>query len=196
MTLRFDREITKGMLPPDIIELKTPRLILRAWREADKPVFARINADPAVMKYYPAPLTAEESNDLAAEISHRMDEQGWGFWAVELKTTSKFIGFVGLNNPGYELPVSPCAEIGWRLAKAHWGMGYATEAGHAALDFGFTELQLPSIYSFASVTNTRSVNVMRRLGMNDTRQNFEHPIIPPNHPLREHVLYKINNPTH
>ena len=178
----------------NITELETSRLRLRAWRKEDRIPFAKLNADPEVMRYFPTTLSTEESNDLADQISDRMTNQGWGFWAVERKDSAHFIGFVGLNHPSYELPVTPCTEIGWRLAKPDWGMGYATEAAKAALDFGFTKLHLPTIYSFTSTTNQRSMNVMLRLGMNNTKQNFEHPIIPPHHPLREHVLYKIDNP--
>jgi len=175
------------------LDLQTPRLHLRNWRQQDWPEFARLNADPEVMEYYPTTLSTDESNELADKISTKLTDQGWGFWAVELKITSQFIGFVGLNQPIYDLPVSPCTEIGWRLAKPFWGMGYATEAGRIALDYGFTILALTEIYSFASTSNLRSISVMKRLNMTDTRQNFEHPIIPPNHPLREHVLYKIDN---
>jgi len=147
------------------------------------------------MKFYPATLNINESNELAGKITTRIKTQGWGFWAVELKTSSKFIGFVGLNNPDYILAVSPCTEIGWRLSRSHCDMGYATEAGQAALTFGFNRLKLSTIYSFASVENTRSIKVMSRLGMTNTSQNFDHPIIPVGHRLSEHILFKKNNPT-
>ncbi len=146
------------------------------------------------MEFYPATLSSDESNELADKISAKIHANGWGFWAVELKISSQFIGFVGLNNPTYQLPVTSCTEIGWRLAKPYWGMGYATEAGQAALDFGFSQLNLSTIHAFASAANIRSIRVMHRLGMTNTEQNFEHPLIPEHHPLREHVLYKINNP--
>ena len=145
------------------------------------------------MQYFPAPLNTQQSNQLAEKISTRLDDQGWGFWAAELKNTAQFMGFVGLNNPTYSLPVSPCMEIGWRLARPYWGLGYATEAARAALQFGFNQLNVDKIYAFASVANTRSINVMLRLGMTDTHKNFEHPIIPAGHTLSEHVLYKITS---
>ncbi len=147
------------------------------------------------MKYYPSTLSTDESNQLANKITTKLAAQGWGFWAVELKISKQFIGFVGLNQPSYDLPITPCTEIGWRLAKPFWGMGYATEAGRLALDYGFTQLALLEIYSFASVGNQRSINVMKRLNMTNTNQNFEHPLIPSGHPLREHVLYRIDNLT-
>ncbi len=101
------------------------------------------------------------------------------------------MGFVGLHEPAYELPITPCVEIGWRLAKEYWGKGYATEAGKASLEIAFKILNLQEVYSFASVSNRQSWAVMERLKMKNTNKNFEHPIIPQNNPLREHVLYKI-----
>ncbi len=101
------------------------------------------------------------------------------------------MGFVGLHEPTYDLPVTPCIEIGWRLAKEYWGKGYATEAAKTSLDFAFKKLNLPEVYSFASVSNRKSWTVMERLKMVNTKENFEHPDIPKNNPLREHVLYKI-----
>jgi RimJ/RimL family protein N-acetyltransferase len=177
----------------NIIELETSRLKLRQWRAEDKPVFAGINSDPSVMEFYPRVLETTESNSLADYFNTLIAEKGWGFWAVEKKVDCTFIGFVGLNEPTYDLPVTPCVEIGWRLARNEWGYGYASEAAEVAMQVAFTHIDLPEIYSFASVTNTKSIAVMERLGMQNTNGNFEHPIIPENHSLREHVLYKIDN---
>ena len=110
---------------------------------------------------------------------------------MKKKDNNEFIGFVGLHEPTYKLPVTPCVEIGWRLGRKHWGYGYATEAATAALDFVFMSLGLEQVYAFASVTNTRSRSVMERLNMTNTKQNFEHPIIPEKSLLREHCLYGI-----
>lgn len=143
------------------------------------------------MGYYPSTLTREESDAMASRIKGLLTERSWGFWAVETKNNHEFIGFVGLHKPTYELPVTPCIEVGWRLSKKSWGKGYATEAAKESLRFGFEELDLNEIYSFSSVSNIRSWAVMERLKMNNAGNNFEHPIIPKGHSLREHVLYKI-----
>ena len=174
-----------------LIELETSRLKLRQWRKQDFPVFAAINADTTVMKYYPNTLSEKESNELANRIQSLISERGWGFWAVEEKNGEEFIGFVGLHIPTAELPCTPCVEIGWRLAKSLWGNGYATEAAKAALNVAFEQLSLSEVYSFTSVGNARSRSVMERIGMVNTGDNFEHPDIPPGHQLREHVLYKL-----
>ena len=178
-----------------IIEIETSRLRLRQWKKDDYPLFAEINADAVVMEYYPDILNKEESDALAQKFENLITERGWGFWAVEKLSDNDFIGFVGLHEPTYILPVSPCVEIGWRLGKEHWGMGYASEAANACLDIAFSRLNLSEIYSFTSVTNKRSQAVMERIGMINTNLNFEHPMIPENHPLREHYLYKVDAAT-
>lgn len=175
------------------VALETKRLLLRLWKSEDLTSFySQINADPEVMKYYPRVLTKEESDAMAGKIMAKIEKNGWGFWAVEHKADKNFIGFVGLNEPDYELPVKPCIEIGWRLAKAYWGKGYATEAAKACLAFAFDNLKLNEVYAFASVGNERSWKVMQRIGMKNSGSNFNHPIIPEGHTLSEHVLYKIS----
>lgn len=175
----------------ELFELKTSRLILRQWKECDFIHLARMNVDPDVMEYYPSILSEEESNVMANKLKMIIAERGWGFWAVEILKTKEFIGFVGLHCPTYDLPVTPCVEVGWRLGKKYWRKGYATEAAQESLRFAFENLGLKEIYSFTSVQNRKSWLVMERLKMTNTKNNFEHPIIPEGHYLREHVLYKI-----
>ena len=89
----------------------------------------------------------------------------------------------------------PCAEIGWRLAAAHWGRGYATEAALAVLVHAWDVLGLAEVVSFTSVGNARSRAVMERLGLRrDPADDFDHPNLPPGHPLRPHVLYRLARP--
>lgn len=176
----------------EIIEIDTSRLRLRQWRQEDYPAFASMNADAQVMQYFPKVLSAEESNVLADKFNSMLFERSWGFWAVEIKDTKKFIGFVGLNEPDYKLPVTPCVEVGWRIAKEYWGNGFATEAANAALAVAFDQLDLPEVYSFTPILNTKSIAVMRRLDMVDMLVEFEHPLVPVGNPLRTHVLYRID----
>jgi len=172
--------------------LTTERLILRPWREADfQPFFESINSDPDVMEYFPSTLSREASDALATEIQKRIANNGWGFWAVEEKASGLFIGFVGLNKPKAALPFTPCVEVGWRLSKSFWGKGCATEAAKKALEFAFVELELEEVVSFTAVPNLRSQSVMTRLGLCDTGDNFNHPAVPSDSPLYEHVLFKI-----
>jgi ribosomal-protein-alanine N-acetyltransferase len=179
------------------MDLTTSRLILRPWRDADLGAFARLNDDPAVMEFLPRRLSRDESDATAARIRAAIETRGWGFWAVELKgagdTSVPFIGFVGLSVPSFEAHFTPCVEIGWRLAKQYWGCGYASEAAGASLRFAFDQLKLQQIVAFTVPLNRRSMRVMERIGMSrDVADDFEHPKLPPGHPLRSHVLYRVS----
>src|SRR5262249_32174896 len=145
--------------------LRTDRLLLRPWRDSDVESFAALNADPRVMEHFPALLSSAESAASAARIRAHLEEHGFGLWAVEVVGVTSFAGFVGLAVPRFEAAFTPCVEIGWRLAFAHWGQGYATEAARAAVAFGFERLGLAEIVSFTVPGNVRSRRVMERLGM-------------------------------
>lgn len=172
-------------------ELRTERLVLRRWRAEDRRPFAAINADPVAMEFFPSTLTATESDALADRIEERFDE-GVGLWAVEVPERAPFIGFVGLARATFDAHFTPAVEVGWRLAPACWGHGYAVEAAQAALADGFGRLQLDEIVSFTAAQNARSRRVMERLGMtHDPADDFDHPALVEGHPLRGHVLYRL-----
>ena len=144
------------------------------------------------MAYFPKRLERAESDAMAARIAAFIAANGFGFWAAERKEDGALLGFVGLNAPSWEAPFTPCIEIGWRLAHAHWGHGYATEAARAALAFGFDRLGLDEIVAFTLPANHRSRAVMARLGMrHDPDGDFDHPLVPEGHALRRHVLYRL-----
>ncbi|PSW15574.1 GNAT family N-acetyltransferase [Photobacterium rosenbergii] len=178
-------------------ELETDRLILRQWKSEDYPDYARLNADPDVMQYFPAVLSEQESDAQAARITQLIAERGWGFWAVEVKATGQFIGFVGLHSQDEQsgIPNAPFIEIGWRLAKDYWGKGYAPEAADKALQFAFEELMAPSIYAFTALSNIPSQKVMEKIGMANIGQDFDHPKLPTGHHLERHCLYQITRET-
>jgi len=175
-----------------IIEFETDRLLLRQWLATDREPFAALNADPRVMEFFPATLNRAMSDSMANYCQAFIAERGWGFWAAELKDSDQFIGFIGLHTPSFELPFSPCVEIGWRLAFQYWGKGFASEAARGALHVGFELLNLREIVSFTAVRNLRSRAVMERLGMREARSTFEHPHIPVGSPLRLHCLYRLS----
>jgi RimJ/RimL family protein N-acetyltransferase len=177
---------------PEIIQFNTDRLLLRQWCASDREPFASLNADPKVMEFFPTPLDRSASDVMADRCQTLIAERGWGFWAVELRNTNEFIGFVGLHIPSAELPFSPCIEIGWRLAFQSWGKGFATEAARGALRVGFEQLGLPEVVSFSAVRNTRSRAVMARLGMCQAATTFEHPGVPAGSELRQHCLYRLS----
>jgi len=176
---------------PLTIEIETPRLRMRQWRESDREPFAAMNADPAVMEFFASPPSRAASDASIDAWQAQLAAQGWSNWAVELRESQEFIGFTGLSVPRRTFSFSPCVEVGWRLARKFWGEGFATEAARAALRVGFERLALPEVVSFTAVGNLRSRAVMERIGMNDTNQDFEHPGITEGHPLRLHCLYRI-----
>src|SRR5665213_3603931 len=162
--------------------LKTARLLLRQWRPEDGPLYAALNADPRVMEHYPEVLTREESEASAARISAALHGKPFGLWAVEVRGVCPFIGYVGLAEPGFAAPFTPCVEIGWRLARAHWGRGYASEAATAVCDYGFGPLGLEQLVSFTVPVSWRSRRVMETLGMRrDESEDFDHPGLAPGH---------------
>jgi len=173
------------------IEFETPRLRLRQWRDSDRAPFAAMNADPMVMEFFPA-VQSRAASDASIDMwQAQFAERGWSNWAAEISSTGEFIGFIGLSIPKRALPFSPCVEIGWRLARAHWGHGFATEGALAALRVGFEQIALDEVVSFTSMLNIRSRAVMERIGMRNTFQDFEHPGVPEGHALRVHCLYRF-----
>lgn len=173
--------------------IATRRLILRPWLEEDLEPFALLNADPRVMEYFPRVKTREESSSFIHLVSKHIAKYGWGFWAVSLIETGDFIGFIGLEHVDFQAAFTPAVEIGWRLAFKYWGKGYATEGALACLKHGFEKLQLQEIVSFTTMQNIRSRRVMEKIGMHhDSKDDFDHPKLPEGHPLKRHVLYRIN----
>ena len=176
-------------------ELYTERLWLRPWRASDRAPFAAMNADPEVMRYFPATLTRAESDAFVDQVEAELEQRGWGWWALEERSTQTFIGFSGLLLIKFEEHFTPAIEIGWRLARQAWGHGYATEAARAVAAFAFETLELDELVSFTTVANERSQAVMRRLGMiRDPAGDFDHPRLPAESPLRRHVLYRLRTP--
>ncbi len=148
-----------------VTDIQTDRLLLRGWRDSDREPFARINRDPVVMEFFPAPLSADESSAMFDRIESHFEQHGFGLWAAELRETGDFIGFIGLAVPRFEAPFMPCVEIGWRLDAAHWGKGLATEGARAVVRHAFDVLHLDELVSLTVPANLRSRRVMEKLGM-------------------------------
>jgi len=174
-------------------ELITDRLLLRRWSDRDRAPFAAMNADPRVTKYFPSRLTREQSDAMIDRIEQLFETRGFGLWAVEVRATGQFAGFVGLSMPRFEAHFTPCVEIGWRLAAEQWGRGVATEGARRVMRFAFQVTELESLVSFTVPANRASIRVMEKIGMHhDPADDFEHPSLPPDSPLRRHVLYRLS----
>jgi RimJ/RimL family protein N-acetyltransferase len=174
------------------VTIETERMILREWRETDREPFARMNADARVMEYLSAPLSPEQSDALMRRATDHFARYGYGPWAAALKGSGVFIGFIGLMVPSFEASFTPCVEIGWRLACEFWGQGLATEGAREVLRRAFEDFSLDEVVSFTAAGNARSRRVMEKLGMSrNPADDFDHPRVAEDNPLRRHVLYRI-----
>jgi RimJ/RimL family protein N-acetyltransferase len=190
---------TQGEVPllvlktfPAPVELRTPRLLLRQWKDSDLDAWCEMNADAEVRRFFPKVNTRDESVGEAERIRAGITQRGWGMWAVEVPGVSPFIGFLGLNAPGFAAPWQPAVEAGWRLRRDTWGAGYATEGARAALKFAFDWLALPEVIALSVTTNTPSHRVMEKCGM--TRWygvEFDHPRVPADWPLKQHIVHRV-----
>lgn len=172
-----------------MIYAETTRLILRSWKPEDLPLFVAMNKDVRVMKYFPALLTEAETGSFYDRIRAEFDRAGWGLYALELKTTGQFIGYVGLHEINFEADFTPGIEIGWRLAADYHRRGYATEAAKAVLEIAKLH-GIECLYSFTAEINKASERVMQKIGM-EKIGSFDHPRLSRDSPLCRHVLYAV-----
>ena len=169
--------------------IETDRLILRSWKLADLPLFIEMNKDAHVMRYFPSILTAEHTESFYNRIQSEFERNGWGLYAVELKSNGTFIGYVGLHEIGFDADFTPGVEIGWRLDADYHNQGLATEAAKEVLKLA-KKKGLQRLYSFTAKQNSPSERVMQKIGMKKVGE-FEHPNLSSDSPLRTHVLYQI-----
>lgn len=174
-----------------MIELKTKKLILRQWQESDFPFYAKLTADREIMKFFPRTLSLEESTFTAKKFMKLIANRSWGFWAVEEKSSGKFIGYAGLHAPQTQFPFSPCVEIAWRMPEKYWENGYALEAGKEILTCAFKTIGLEKVLYFSSIHNVKAEEIVKELGMLKQEENFYHPFVERGHKLSEHYLYEI-----
>jgi RimJ/RimL family protein N-acetyltransferase len=174
------------------IALRTPRLLLREWREEDIDRFAALLADPEVTAMLPPLPDRAACAAWIGRMRAHNDTHGFAYWAVELPEEAPLIGAIGLTRVNFRDAFGEAVEIGWRLARSYWGRGYATEAARAAIDDGFYRLDIPEIVAFTVPFNRASRAVMERLEMTrDPADDFDFHRFEEGHPLRRHVLYRI-----
>jgi RimJ/RimL family protein N-acetyltransferase len=152
-----------------------------------------MNADAEVMRFFPCPLSSDESRAALARYREAIERRGWGLWVVEVD--GRFAGFTGLWEPTFTTTFTPCVEIGWRFAREYWGRSIAFSAARKAETYAFSTLHLSELVSFTTHGNMRSRRLMERLGFaRDPLDDFLHPSLPENHALRPHVLYRKKKP--
>lgn len=151
--------------------LETERLILRAWRAEDVEPFIAMMAEPEVAAFLTTtqqPLDRQAAWSALALILGHWALRGHGLFAVEEKQTGAFIGRFGAWAP--EGRAEP--ELGWGLARAAWGKGYAVEAARAAGDWIFAALAPPRLSSFIHAANARSQALAARLGFRAEAETY------------------------
>ena len=159
----------------DIEALQTPRLTLRRWRPEDEAAMVAVNSDPAVTEFLNRIMDAAATAAFLARTQEHWAEHGFGHWAVEPREgplAGEMIGFVGVAYPSFLPELADTPELGWRLSRASWGSGYATEAAIAARDDAFGRLGVPRLISIIHPENLRSRRVAEKLGMTVERQVF------------------------
>jgi RimJ/RimL family protein N-acetyltransferase len=186
--------VTHGV---ELVVLRTPRLLLREWRDDDREPFAEMNRDPLVMKHFPGLMVRAASDASVDRFMSIHSALGYTVWAVEVldseRGSTSFAGFTGLMPPSFDAPFAhqePLVEVGWRLLPQWWGLGIASEAARASVAHGFDVVELPEIVSFTVVANTPSRAVMERIGMRQDGE-FDHPRAAPDDFWRRHVLYRM-----
>ncbi len=173
--------------------IQTPRLGLRPWTMKDLEAMSQINADERVMEYFPSTKSIDDTKAFIENQQRAQAAEGYCFFAADELTSQTLIGFIGILKFKFDVYFAPGVEIGWRLGFNHWGKGYATEGAKAVLKFAFKEKNISRIWSFTTLTNQRSENVMKKIGMTQSG-TFEHPLINKGNPLRPHILYQIDKP--
>lgn len=166
------------------------RLGFRNWIDDDLPKMASINSDPEVMKYFSNRQSLEQTQQFIIRMQNQFADKGYGYFAVDTLEKEEFIGFIGISNQTYEADFTPCIDIGWRIARMHWGNGYATEGAKRVLAYAFEELHIDKILSVAPIINASSENVMKKIGMQKVK-TFEHSLLMDNDRLKECVLYEV-----
>ena len=173
--------------------LATERLILRSWEAKDLAPMVAICQDPRVMEYFPSLPDKESIQQLIEKANAHLNEHGTTLYAAECKDTGALIGFIGIwLADRFEAHFTPAYEIGWRLGHEHWGQGLATEGAKKTMEHAFHTLELPELVSFTSKINQRSIRVMEKIGLqHNPTDDFDHPEIEANSPLKAHVLYRL-----
>jgi RimJ/RimL family protein N-acetyltransferase len=176
--------------------IETDRLVLRPWREADKPGFHTLVNTPAMMAHFGGPVARSVHDAILDKQIAQQAEHGHCMWAVELRDGGALAGICGVRNGGYPgTPVPDELEIGWRIGEAYWGQGIAREAAEASMAWGWANTIRPRIAAWTVAGNARSWGLMERLGMRRRADlDFHHPAYAADDPVGAMVVYAVERP--
>lgn len=169
---------------------QTSRLGFRTWQESDVEPFAAINADPEVMRFFQKTYSMKDTQDMMERMKNTFEERGFCYFAVDFLETGELIGTIGLGWKTFEADFTPCVDIGWRIGKKWWNQGITSEGAKACLEYA-KALKIPKVYSYASVSNVASIQVMKKIEMRYCK-DFDHTELS-NYPhLQRCALYHID----
>lgn len=176
--------------------IRTPRLWLRPWREADKAPFHALVNTPTMMEHFGGPTTRARHDSI---IDRQIEQQalfGHSIWAVETLDSGTLAGACGVRIGGHTgTPVPDELEMGWRIGERWWGKGIAREAAQASLDWAWAHTSRRRVAAWTVTGNSRSWGLMKRLGMQRRAAlDFRHPEYPVNHPAGAMIVYTISRP--
>lgn len=169
----------------------TNRVGFRNWIASDIEKMAEINANAAVMEFFPSTQTLEQTQIFINRMQQLYAKTGFCYFAVDTLADGKLIGFIGMAEQNFDADFTPCIDIGWRLHPDVWNKGYATEGAKACLEYAFNTLKLNKIYAMAPLVNLKSIEVMKKIGM-QYKSNFIHPFLINDERLKECVLYEYS----
>ena len=150
---------------------------------------AAINADKDVMEFFKSTATLEQTTTFIKRMQQLFERKEYCYFAVDKLENKELIGFIGLSEPNYVAPFTPCVDIGWRLKKSQWNQGFATEGALQCLDYGFNQLKLERIFATAPLVNRKSQHIMVKIGMT-RKYDFQHPLLLDNQRLKNCVLFE------
>ena len=166
------------------------RMGFRNWHQDDVEALIEINNDDEVMTFFPQKPSAKETINFVKRMQFTYFNKGFCYFAVDTLEKGEFIGFIGLSEKHFISDFTPCIDIGWRLKRAVWNQGLATEGAKACLAYGFDKLSLKLINAIAPAQNLISQKVMANIGMSKVK-DFDHPELAQYPSLQKCVLFSI-----
>ena len=168
----------------------TPRLGFRRWQASDLDAFTAINSDPEVMRFFQKPLLKKDTLAMMERMERLYEEKGFCYFAVEHLADQSLIGTIGLGWKTFEADFTPTVDLGYRIGKAWWNQGFSTEGAAACLDYA-RQLQIPKVVAMASLGNSASIQVMKKIGMQYWKE-FDHPDLQDSPSIQRCSLYQLS----